>query len=136
MINHEKFLFCAAAVLALAACNKGDDVKPLTLTQDEAYACLEGQWISAPFTIEGQQTREIILLRGNTATTFYYLAGWKSGEDLAWELKKKDDGDYSSGTMILTYGPEDQQESEYRKLKSGSMELCAVSPAPVWAGCI
>lgn len=119
----KKFLFCAAAVLALAACNKGDDVEPLTL--EEAYACLEGQWISAPFTIEGQQTREIVLLRGNTATTFYYWAGWKAGENLAWELKNKGDGNYSSGTIILTYGPEDQQGSEYRKLKSGSMELCA-----------
>lgn len=118
----KKFLFCAAAVLALAACNKEDDVEPLTL--EEAHACLEGQWISAPLTIEGKQAQEILLLRSNMATAYYYAAGWKTGELFSWKLKAKEDGNYASGTIILTYGPKYRLEAKYRKLKSGSMELC------------
>lgn len=117
----KKFLFCATAVLALAACNKGDDVKPLTL--DEAYACMEGQWISGPITIDETQSREILLLRGNKGLALYYHAGWKTGADFSWEFMSKEDGNYSSGNLLITYGPEDQSKNQYRRLSGGSFDL-------------
>lgn len=117
----KKFLLFAAAVLALAACNKGDDVKPLTL--DEAYACLEGQWISDPITIDETQSREILLLRGNKGIALYYNAGWKTGSGFSWMLMSKEDDNYSSGNLLITYGPEDQSKNQYRRLSGGSFDL-------------